>query len=280
MKFLALHENKNRGRFDFPLEIYNDITPAHTRYEMPFHWHTECEFIQVISGEFSLSVHDHTIVLTAGESAFIPSDSIHGGTPNNCSYQCLVFSLDNIIGTNPARQKQYDSAMEQTPSKIIKYKHNEKIQQLFQHMKKEQNGYEFIVLGLIWQIVGDMIYETFDQENAFPIANHNKQIYKIKNVLKMIRNQYPESLTLEMLADESGLNVQYFCKYFKNIIGKTPIDYLNYYRIECAAEILKTTDRRVTEVALDCGFNDLSYFIKLFKRNKGVSPRVYRNNNA
>ena len=58
--------------------------------------------------------------------------------------------------------------------------------------------------------------------------------------------------------------------------GKTPIAYLNYYRIECAGELLKLTDKTVTEVAMSCGFNDMSYFSKQFKRYKNVSPLKYK----
>ena len=57
---------------------------------------------------------------------------------------------------------------------------------------------------------------------------------------------------------------------------KTPIDYLNYYRIESAAEELSASYKSVTDIALSCGFNDLSYFNRLFKRQKNMTPTAYR----
>ena len=95
-------------------------------------------------------------------------------------------------------------------------------------------------------------------------------------VLTKIRNDYSKPLTLDDLAEEAQLNKQYFCRAFRQATGKTPIDYLNYYRIECAAEQLSLSYVSITEIALSCGFNDLSYFNRLFKRSKGVTPSNYR----
>ena len=51
---------------------------------------------------------------------------------------------------------------------------------------------------------------------------------------------------------------------------------MNYYRIECACEQLRTTGDSVTDIAYRCGFNDLSYFIKTFRHYKGTTPKSYR----
>lgn len=55
----------------------------------------------------------------------------------------------------------------------------------------------------------------------------------------------------------------------------TPMDYVNQYRIEQACHQLLTTDFPITEVAFNCGFNDSSYFIKVFKKYKGTTPKKY-----
>ena len=56
---------------------------------------------------------------------------------------------------------------------------------------------------------------------------------------------------------------------------KTPFDYINIYRINAACELLSSGEATITEVAYSCGFNDLSYFIRLFKKHKGLSPKAY-----
>ena len=110
--------------------------------------------------------------------------------------------------------------------------------------------------------------------NAEPIQPAKNE--QIKRVLSKIKNDYSRPLTLSELAETARLNPQYLCRAFRQVTGKTPIDYLNYYRIECAAEKLCYTNLSVTEIALSCGFNDLSYFNRLFKRHKNASPSAFR----
>ncbi|HIS78887.1 MAG TPA: helix-turn-helix transcriptional regulator, partial [Candidatus Caccousia stercoris] len=65
------------------------------------------------------------------------------------------------------------------------------------------------------------------------------------------------------------------CRYFKELTHRTPIDYLNYYRIEVACEQMVYSHRALTEIAYDCGFTDSSYFIKVFRHYKHMSPTQY-----
>ncbi len=275
MKFLATHENAERGRSDFPLELYN-IGSTHARYQMPFHWHIECEIIYIISGKFSLTLNDNVFILNEGESVFIPGGIIHGGTPENCVYQCAVFSLEKMLPLIPTRQEQYERELGQgdyiPPVKL----ENINVIKLFDTLKNKSYGYEFASQGLIFQIIGEILAE----KSLFSVQSNSsadtKRIKKIKDVLRLIRKDYAKPLTLGMLADTAELNLQYLCKSFKRITGKTPIDYLNFYRIECAAELLQLDEMNVTEIAFACGFNDLSYFIKLFKKQKLMSPREFK----
>lgn len=85
-----------------------------------------------------------------------------------------------------------------------------------------------------------------------------------------------ENISLEDMAKTIRMNEKYFCKFFKDITKKTPMEYLNHYRIECACEKIKFFDSSITDVAYDCGFNDTSYFTKVFKKyNSGMTPREY-----
>lgn len=72
------------------------------------------------------------------------------------------------------------------------------------------------------------------------------------------------------------MNRKYFCIFFRNMTGKTPFEYLNNYRVEQAGELLLSTDMMVAKIAGNCGFNDASYFSKIFRRHKGETPHNYR----
>ena len=93
--------------------------------------------------------------------------------------------------------------------------------------------------------------------------------------LEVIENHYADCITLEDLSQAAGMNSKYFCRYFKDMTHRTPVDYLNYYRIEQACFKLVTSNESIADIGLSCGFNDVSYFIKTFKKYKGMTPKKY-----
>ena len=262
MRYIGYHENKSRGTFGFPIQLYY-VDSSHPQYEMPFHWHMECELILVLGGKFHLSINGVSHTLEKGQSVFIPSEFIHGGTPENCTYECVVFDMESFLSQSPKCIEKYNNALD---SGVIS-------EMIFE--SKESVAYTFTTTGLLWQLIGYIIEQKSQIAPSVQntVYRKNKQI---KKVLTKIRNDYSKQLTLDDLANEAQLNKQYFCRAFKQVTGKTPIDYLNYYRIECAAEQLSLSYLSITDIALACGFNDLSYFNRLFKRNKGVTPSNYR----
>lgn len=281
MKYLAYHEQATHGTSGFPIQLYS-VDHKHPRYDMPFHWHVECELIAVVSGELSLSVEGENSRVKAGECVFVPGGAIHGGTPQNCVYRCLVFDMERFLQSNPQCLDIYKNRL-QDGNGIVRMFTRELactgyILQLVEVMEKQPAGYAFTATGLLWQWLGEVLRNSPQAEAA---GKHlHKRNEKVKQVLRRIRNEYSRPLTLEQLAMEAGLNPQYFCRVFRELTGRTPIDYLNYYRIECAAEQLCTSNESITEIALSCGFNDLSYFNRLFKRTKKMSPTAYRKNHV
>ena len=131
-------------------------------------------------------------------------------------------------------------------------------------------------MGLLWQLWGELLGKRLlgTAEPGLPRDMHRAQA--VKNVLRRIRSSYSQPLTLEDLAAEAALEPKYFCRVFLQITGRTPINYLNYYRVECAAELLCTTQGSITDIALECGFGDVSYFSRMFRRYKGQTPGQYR----
>ena len=90
MKYFDFKEEKEHGTFDFPIEFYH-VTQDHPRYNMDLHWHTQCEIIRVLEGEFSLILDDEKILSKAGDILFIHDGVVHGGTPLNCVYECSIW---------------------------------------------------------------------------------------------------------------------------------------------------------------------------------------------
>lgn len=278
MRYLGYQENQTRGTFGFPIQLYY-VDKQHPQYEMPFHWHMECELILVLEGAFDISVNGVHYSLQKGQSIFIPSEFIHGGVPDSCIYECVVFEMESFLAQSPQCTKKYDTAIESGEVGEMIFESTEPagkiVDALFESMEKESPAYTFTTTGLLWQLIGYILEHKPNRKSEIPSSLYKKN-KQIKRVLTKIRNDYSSQLTLETLALEAKLNPRYLCRAFKEATGRTPINYLNYYRIECAAEQLCISYISVTEIALSCGFSDISYFNRLFKRQKGVSPSAYR----
>lgn len=280
MKYLASHENTQRGSYEFPIALYY-VDKNHPRYEMPFHWHMEYELMRILSGSFSLSVDGQIHILKKGDTAVISSGVVHGGVPTDCVYECLVFDTKHFMESSSAllHCKYCDFFNvgtviqpffeKETPCSTI-------IHQMFVSMEKKAIGYEFVTIGLIWQLFGQILNEHAYTVIDVPERKSDKSTDQMKTVLNYIRKNYASNLTLSDLADILNLSPEHFCRLFHSITGKSPIDYLNYYRIECACELLSSSQKSITEVAYSCGFNDLSYFNRIFKKYKRITPGRYQ----
>ena len=98
----------------------------------------------------------------------------------------------------------------------------------------------------------------------------------ISNAMKYIDSHYTEDLSIEKVAREFALSQSYFSYLFKNITSRTFTEYLNNCRISKALELLKKTDKKVIDISLDVGFNNVYHFNRMFKQQMGISPLEYK----
>lgn len=281
MKYFDYKENKQHGTFDFPIEFYH-VTPGHPRYDMPYHWHTEYEIIRILEGEFILVINEEKISAKKGDIIFVHDGMFHGGTPNNCVYECIVFDMKLLLKQNHACTKQIQDIVNQ--KKVIQPKLPSNLKDLnicchnlFESMKSKKIGHEFITQGSLYHLLGIILeYELYINKNK-NTKKSQERVLQFKKVLSLIEEEYSTPLSLEDLSKAACMTPKYFCRFFYEMTNKTPIGYLNYYRIESACEQILTTDLPITEIAFNCGFNDVSYFIKTFKKYKGTTPKKYLN---
>ena len=282
MNYLAYHESKVRGTFDFPIEFYY-VDAKNPCYNMALHWHMEYELILILQGEFAISLDSEAVVLHEGDIALVPDGVVHGGMPSNCIYECIVFDLMCFLQESRVCHAAFAEVLEHAQLQRYFAKGSAvcKIADaMFEAMEKEQRGYELITTGLLWQLMGTVLQQQMYTSDEEVNTKKRGRINRLKKVLQRIRNDYTATLTLNDLAAEAGMTSKYFCRVFYEITGRTPIDYLNYYRIECASERLLASDDSITEIALSCGFNDLGYFTRAFRKYKGTSAKKYRLNGA
>lgn len=276
MSYINYKEDIKRGSVNFPFEYY-DVSYKHPRYTMKHHWHTEYEIVHVISGEFELSVDDNVCILRKGESALIGSGMLHGGYPKNCHYQSLVFDMAKIVNDNPMCQDDLRSFIN-TNSFIYAYFSNKQedmskiISSILSPFEDTKSGYKLSVMSAFLKLLSSLIANPSYYSRFYITSSNQKKILKLKNALQYIASNYQDKISLEEIAEQTGMNTNYFCKVFKEVTRRSPMDYLNFFRVEKAAEKLMSGHSNVTEVAMQCGFNDISYFVKVFKKYKGMTP--------
>ncbi len=105
----------------------------------------------------------------------------------------------------------------------------------------------------------------------------NKGNIILKPALDYIQKGYSYAISLDEMASLCNISPSYFSKLFKKGIGNNFSNYINKVRIKKAKELLETSDVPIINLALDLGFEDCGYFIKVFKKIEGVTPAAYRN---
>lgn len=111
---------------------------------------------------------------------------------------------------------------------------------------------------------------------AFSPSLKERDISRLDEVLGWLRRRKTEIVTLDQAAAVAKMSPKSFCRFFKANTGKTLVEYVNELRIGEACRQLLETDLPVSEIALDCGYNNLSNFNRRFRELKGLTPRDYR----
>lgn len=274
------NELKQRGTEDFPIELHH-IDSHHPQYEMSAHWHNDIEIIRVLKGVLNLSLNNNSYTVKENEIIFINPETVHQALPEDCVYECIVFSLDFMSATSYG-SIHFTESLKNHEYIITEYHKNPDaalsaaVNTLFEAMLCKSSGYKFKVIGSLLNLFGEIIDLHLYQTAGGTQLAADKNVPKLRAVLSFIRSNYSSSITLDDMAYAAGMSPKYFCYFFKKMTTKTPVEYLTLYRIEKAARKLLNTDMSITAITFACGFNDLSYFIKTFKEIKGITPARFR----
>jgi len=289
MNSFIFHELRQHGTPDFPFGYYY-VDKTHPRYNMPFHWHKEWEIIHVLEGAFTAHADNETYTARKGDFLLIRDGMLHGGTPNNCIYECFLFDLHGLFRNSDMVKKYLRPVYRQQLLPEIYYP-TAKVPSL-DHIISELSTVctlsldtapesplfplELFVLGAISQLFAIILHEKRYAPNQMTAGENTHKIDLLKTIFEYIELHYAASITLEDLSAVANMNPSYFCRFFRSITHQSPMEYVNMYRIEKAAQMLHSTGLPVMEICLECGFNECSNFIKVFKKYKGMTPGQYR----
>lgn len=273
-------DQTRHGTPAFPVEYYY-VDSRHPRYQMPFHWHNEWEILRVLSGSFQIHLDGEEYCACAGDILLIRGGTLHGGVPCDCAYECFVFDLYGLFRSMELVKGYLRPFYRQTrlPQSFYPAREAGVVHQIADEMMKAfLSGAcpELDTVGCLCRLFSHILKEGLFSPNPGDTDTELHRIDQIKAVLEYIDANFSAPLSLEKLAAVVGMNPKYFCRVFSRLTHQSPMDYVNFYRIEQAAFLLSSTDKPVTEVGTECGFWESSYFTKVFKKYKGVTPKRYR----
>ncbi len=269
MDYYSCQEFRRRGTARLPLGYYY-LDASHPRYQMPFHWHLENEIVLVREGRLELRVQDETVVAGPGDVVWIDSGSLHGGSADRAVYECVVYFEEAFLGDEadllPGRLRLFHPRGGETA---------EIVRRLCDTLRASAPGTELEASGLLRQFYGAAVRQGAHTPSAGR-KDALRRVQSIRGALRLISKEFSGPLPLSALARAAGMSPQHFCRTFHALTRRTPTEYLAAYRIDRACALLLGTRDSVTDIALQCGFGDTSYFIRVFRRHQGMTPRAFR----
>ncbi len=144
-------------------------------------------------------------------------------------------------------------------------------------IKEAKTAYEIAVKGDILKLLAELFRNELRAVYTEDESVRNFRGYElIKPALQYIAEHYAEEIKLLQLSKLCCMNPSYFCRKFKQLVGKTTVEYINEYRIAKAEAMLITTQFSISTIAGKCGFSDSCYFSRCFKALRKISPGELR----
>lgn len=287
----AMHAEKEKrvhGEDFFPVAAYRHRAQPG---EMPVyaHWHEEAEFLLMLEGEMLFQIGTELCPLKAGEAIFVPGGDMHAGHARGeggCTFFAIVFRMDWLhSGTLDRVQSEYLSGLlDGSRTLPVHYDGGEPwsaavLQQLAalqDVLAARKPGYELAVKARLFLILAEIAGGPGWRVRHRERPEDRRRLEILKTVIAHIETHYADKIYLHDLARLAGMSESRFSRFFKQTMRQTPLAYINRYRVEKAAELLRETDRKLLDIALEVGFEHQGYFIRRFREQMGVTPAEYR----
>jgi AraC family transcriptional regulator len=279
--------------------VENQTSYALERAEMHiFETHQEAEKIllkfnqpvlaSMLEGKKVMHLHNmHAFDFLPGESLILPSDELmcidFPEAEMNNPTRCLAMAIseeiirDTIQFLNEKQQK-LDAEWTFTDYNFH-FTNDVAIQQILHrllflfaedHSSKDIFA-DFIIRELIIRILQTENKKIYTEQAMKLGSNH-----RLAFIIKYIRENLDKPLTIKELSNKVYMSESNFHRVFKNELAISPVDFINNERIKLATSLLQNPRKKIKEVYMECGFNSLSYFNRMFKRKESLSPKEYQ----
>ena len=241
------------------------------------HHHRSYELYFLVKGEREYFIDDRFFKLGEGDMVLIPRTMLHRTAGKGATRFLLHFSESFLLrfftreALTPllSRRPFVFRADENGRAHLSRILHT----LLAEYTRAEKEGVpqnEAILAGYLYQLLFTMAYAT----NAY--VPHDYADGRVTQVIKYINENYNQLSNIEEIAEHFYISKYHLCRIFNKNLGIPLIAYLNTIKIREACRMIKHGEGNLTEIAMQCGFNSSSYFCKVFKNEKGISPTEYR----
>ncbi len=232
-------------------------------------WHENIELLYFTKGSATVTSDELCFNAAAGEIAVINANRIHTTRSDvPLHFYCLIidraFCLSNHLDTNLISFK----------SKI----HDAEIAALIEEIAREHasdSPYRVQMMRAAVLKILSLLCRRHSEGDNKPYSGP-PHLSAVKRAIGYISSHYADRLTLDMLAEASGLSKYYLAREFHKVTGCTPVTYINVFRTEMAKRMLSESEESIESIARACGFGNFSYFSKVFLKTVGVRPSEYR----
>ena len=277
------HETKSHSAPDFPYNTYICSIPLDFD-KVPLHWHDEVEIIYIKKGRGRVTLDFTSFYVEAGDIIVVTPGQLHaiGPAEHSMEYENIIFSLDLLrTGSMDALNQEF---FEPFLAGSIGFEHlicrdHENYPALSSCLNRADNicrsfpkGYRLAIKGCLFEF----FYTIFTNSTDIPAAKSDPRLERLKTVLKYIEMHYSHAISIDEIAAVAGFSASHFMRFFKAAMGMSFTLYLSAYRLSMAARLLVSTNDSILDIALSCGYENLSYFNRSFKKRYKKTPGEYR----
>lgn len=258
------------------------VVYAYETSHFPFKWHyhPEYELTLITSGSGKRLVGDHYAAFTAGDLVLLGGSLPHTWTSEPARQRASAIVIQ-FSETFIAPFLEYPEGrgiltlLRKSERGLFFGKRTEPVTEKIQHLSQAAGMEKLLALIDVLHHLSKLPAATLSSSVMSPASTDTAEA-RINKVFQHLYRHYKKPLHIDQFARLIHLSPGAFCKFFKKITGKTFSDYVNDVRISKACTLLLETDRNITHIAYDVGFESITYFNRVFFKKKGSTPRVFR----
>ena len=254
------------------------------------HIHQLVELLYITDGSALIVSDDAQTNAEAGDMVLFRANAVHSIYPLNdkCEFSVLFIAIPHVISyaykEDGMRYAMLLSRFHAT-NKIIWRKSecvSYGINTCFETMKRLSSesflGKDILMKANAATVISTVLKNLSEQANADEVFSDSSESLskKMDDAILFINEHYSEDLTVASMSDRLFMSYSYFSRNFKRVTGRCFKDFLNITRINNAEMKLRSTSKSVTQIAMECGYNNIAYFSAMYKKLKGISPTSAR----